>query len=77
MYIFDIEADGAGRPRIVLDNITSVGTKHDDRRTSVATDADDIAWIVSAFRKQARGASLVPSADERGQYRVVVHGRQD
>ena len=74
MYIFEIEVDGVGRPKLALGNISAVGTKHDDHRTNVATATEDVAWIVRAFGKQARGASLAPSADEPGRYRVVFHG---
>ena len=36
------------------------------------SDPDDVSWIVSAFRKQAVGAQLVPVSSERGRFRVLV-----
>eukprot|EP00037_Helgoeca_nana_P025436 m.278413 g.278413 ORF g.278413 m.278413 type:complete len:413 (+) comp26946_c0_seq6:456-1694(+) len=58
MYIFDIEVEG-GRPRVNLSSITAVPTKHNDNATAVASDAVDLAWLGTAFDKQAIGASLV------------------
>ena len=71
VYVFDIAVDGSGRPSIVLDNVTAVGTKHDHNRTFVATATDDAEWIAAAFAKQSPGASLSQSAGP-GRYRVVV-----
>ena len=72
MYIFQIHANDAanGIPRIDLRNISAVGTRHDHSRTNTATAADDVAWIMAAFGRQAVGASLVPSPKQPGWYRV-------
>ena len=73
MYVFDIHVSPvSGRPSVNLQNITAFGTRHDRNRTMRVSDPDDVSWIVSAFRKQAVGAQLVPVSSERGRFRVLV-----
>lgn len=72
MYIFNVEAgSAAAAPRINLGNITAVGTIHDHNRTQRVGRPVDSAWLVEAFNRQARGATLVPGAT-MGTFSVAV-----